>query len=113
MTWRDVFKPPFQLGWCGVGVCDDNEQKVLDITENEEYALKILNVLNGGEEHLPFMPFSAKGLFIIDSTRNPVIIMRGWGYLTGVGGLNLAPKQAAKIQDELQGWILKRLNGEE
>lgn len=38
-------------------------------------------------------------------------LVRGWGYLTGCGGLNLPEDLAAKIQDEFIAYILDRLNG--
>ena len=40
-------------------------------------------------------------------------LVRGWGYLTGYGGLNLPEDLAAKIQDEFIAYILGRLNGKE
>ena len=38
-------------------------------------------------------------------------LIRGWGYLTGCGGLNLPEDLAAKIQDEFIAYILGKLNG--
>ena len=38
-------------------------------------------------------------------------LVRGWGYLTGYGGLNLPEDLAAKIQDEFIAYILGKLNG--
>ena len=38
-------------------------------------------------------------------------LVRGWGYLTGCGGLNLPEDLAAKIQDEFIAYILGKLNG--
>ena len=40
-------------------------------------------------------------------------LVRGWGYLTGYGGLNLPEDLAAKIQNEFIAYILDRLNGKE
>ena len=40
-------------------------------------------------------------------------LIRGWGYLTGCGGLNLPEDLAAKIQDEFIEYILDKLNGKE
>lgn len=37
-------------------------------------------------------------------------LVRGWGYLIGVGGLNLPADKAAKIQDDFGNWIIKTLN---
>ena len=38
-------------------------------------------------------------------------LVRGWGYLTSCGGLNLPKDLAAKIQDEFIEYILGKLNG--
>lgn len=39
-----------------------------------------------------------------------VILIRGWGYLTGQGGLNLDPELAGNLQNQLREWICTRLN---
>ena len=40
-------------------------------------------------------------------------LVRGWGYLTGCGGLNLPKDLAAKMQDGFIEYILDKLNGNE
>lgn len=40
-------------------------------------------------------------------------LVRGWGYLTGCGGLNLPKDLAAKMQDGFIAYILGKLNGNE
>ena len=37
--------------------------------------------------------------------------MRGWGFLTSVGSLNLPCEESKAIQDSLRDWIVDRLNG--
>ena len=39
-----------------------------------------------------------------------VLLVRGWGMLTGVGGYHLPVEEASKIQDEFTAHILKCLN---
>lgn len=39
-----------------------------------------------------------------------VLLVRGWGMLTGVGGYNLDPSVASQIQDNFTEFILKQLN---
>lgn len=41
---------------------------------------------------------------------HPVISIRGWGYLTSPGGLNLSSDDAAKIQDDFGKYIVEKLN---
>lgn len=38
-------------------------------------------------------------------------LVRGWGHLTGCGGLNLPVKLASEMQDGFMNYILDRLNG--
>lgn len=40
-------------------------------------------------------------------------LVRGWGRLTGCGGLNLPEDLAAKMQDGFITYILNKLNGKE
>lgn len=39
-----------------------------------------------------------------------ILLVRGWGMLTGVGGYNLDPSVASQIQDDFTKFILKQLN---
>ena len=39
-----------------------------------------------------------------------ILLVRGWGMLTGVGGYNLDPSVASQIQDDFTEFILKQLN---
>lgn len=41
-----------------------------------------------------------------------VILLRGWGHLTGCDALNLPGHEAAKIQDDFGEWIVKKLKQE-
>lgn len=40
----------------------------------------------------------------------PIILIRGWGMLTGTGGFNLPSHKAIKIQDEFTEYIVNTLN---
>lgn len=39
-----------------------------------------------------------------------IILIRGWGYLTGIGGLHLSESDAVKIQDDFGQYIINTLN---
>jgi hypothetical protein len=53
---------------------------------------------------------------VIDLTKNPVfdnepvLSIRGWGYLTGIGGLRLDVNTAAQLQDQFGDYIVEQLN---
>lgn len=38
------------------------------------------------------------------------MLVRGWGYLIGTGGLNLSAEEATKIQDDFGNWIVETLS---
>jgi len=44
-----------------------------------------------------------------DDNEREFIILRGWGHLTGVGGLALKGTDAAKIQDDFAEYIINTL----
>lgn len=54
-------------------------------------------------------------IFVItkDGRKFPLMLVRGWGMLTGNGvcGFGLEPDEAEKIQDQLIDYILEKLNG--
>lgn len=40
----------------------------------------------------------------------PLLRIRGWGHLTGIGGLHLSEDKAKEIQDAFGNYIVKQLN---
>jgi hypothetical protein len=55
--------------------------------------------------------FVSKGCHIFaEGSDKPVIRVRGWGKLTGLGGFKLTEDEAVKIQDEFVAYILEKLN---
>jgi len=49
----------------------------------------------------PPFRYDSEGQKVFDSEGNMVADIRGWGYLTGRGGLDLSPDIAEKVQDEM------------
>ena len=45
-----------------------------------------------------------------ESNIQPLLIIRGWGRLIGIGGYHLPPKKAKEIQDEFALYIVEQLN---
>lgn len=80
-----------------------------------EYKQKVLNKINGLESDIPKEGayYYHDGGRIIVKTQNrdlEIILMRGWGMLTGVGGYNLPLEEAAKIQDAFADYCVEMLN---
>lgn len=109
----NVFIPPFsQRSW--MSILDSNHHKVMDfcgnikIEQREEFLEKICKILNGyttGNIKLKVEYSEPHILF----GGNKFFLMRGWGYLTGCGGLRLSPELASKMQDKFAEWVVNKL----
>ena len=110
MNWIDVFTPPFSI--TGVMVFDSRDRFVMNTYVSNESTDKILDKLNGIHNKPPKNGrFSLKdGDQKIYYNNHPIFLIRGWGRLTGSGGLNLPHMEAVKLQDDFATWIVKRLN---
>lgn len=76
-----------------------------------EAKLAIINLLNGDEDKPVIREVKYSGGYVSIGGIN-VMLLRGWGHLTGCGALNLPPEEAAKIQDDFGEWIVKKLKQE-
>lgn len=62
------------------------------------------NVPSAVSCYAPFKPpfkYDKMGGYIFDNDNNMIFDMRGWGYLTGTGGLGLSPEEGIEIQDRI------------
>ncbi len=110
--WRNYFKTPFKDGY-GIYIHDANGHPVADYIARvgENTVSNIIKSLNG--EYV-----SDKGhVFTFDKETatiqidgQPIIRMRGWGYLTGVGGCKLSPEKAWEVQQSIAEFICEQLN---
>lgn len=57
----------------------------------------------------PFVYHEA-GQWILDSDHNVVLDIRGWGFLTGCGGLWMSPEKASVVQDSIGKHVTELLN---
>lgn len=109
--FEKYFKLPFRLDNFGDYVFDTNERMVFTFAEDVEVQKDLVKKINGEdvnidvELNLLYEPSLAVILNGIDL----FIDIRGWGYLTGTGGLNLPDEQAQKIQDDLAEYIIEKL----
>ena len=77
---------------------------------NEKIINKVVDIINGDIES-DFLPeWQSNGIDIFYQ-KEYVFHVRGWGYLVGLGGLNLPTDIAEKIQDEFILYTINRLNG--
>lgn len=79
----------------------------------EESQNKIISILNGDNDQKIEHPLKYEDGYISICKEDKwfkIMLIRGWGYLIGTGGLNLSADKAAKIQDDFGNWIVKTLN---
>lgn len=77
----------------------------------------IVGVLNGTRDlsemgmdlKLNYNPDDTTIYVDIDGEQREFIIVRGWGNLTGIGGMNLPEEEAAEIQDAFGNYIVESL----
>ena len=109
-TYKDVYKLPLEEnhGW----IYDQKNNFVFQfLIDDEKTEQKILDVINGKEnlKNLDLVFKHEKGQ-IIDKSGLAIILIRGWGNLTGTGAMNLSVEEAANIQDTFADFIVERLN---
>ncbi len=109
-TYTDVYQLPLEEnhGW----IYDQKGNFVFQfMIDDEKTERKILNVINGEEnfKNLDLVFKHEKGQ-IVDKSGLPIILIRGWGNLTGIGAMNLSVEEASNIQDTFASFIVERLN---
>jgi hypothetical protein len=108
--WTDVYKLPLTLSeysW----VYDDNENFVFQFaTENRNLQRKVTDCINGKIKPTEVTStFVYENGFIQTDKGVKLILIRGWGYLTGQGALNLPFEEAKNIQDTFAQFIISKL----
>ena len=115
MTFDEVFKGPFKADECCCYIwCNDGTQVCFDVMDERDQKLgkRIEDCLNDvwGCEHFNDIGISDDGQYICNG-HTPLLCVRGWGHLTGTGGLNLSGEEARQIQDEFVKWAADMLSG--
>lgn len=109
-TYKDVYQLPLED--MHGRIYDQNENFVFQfIIDDEKTQQKILDVINGKEnfKNLDLLFKHEQGQ-IVDKSGLPIILIRGWGNLTGTGAMNLSVEEASNIQDTFASFIVERLN---
>jgi len=119
MDWKSVYKFPLELKYSTKVMTPDFEMAfdfipsfVKDIETLQislEDKQKIVRILNGSDEKVKMLHnYSYKNgtIFVNDLA---LIWIRGWGHLTGQGGLRLKDDEAISIQDGFANFIISTL----
>lgn len=114
-TYKEIFLP---LEIYGAGKVFANGHMAFDFAYkwlypdcaeiSEDKQDLVVDILNGkNDTKLDLSLTYSNG--IIYAQEREFIIIRGWGYLTGCGGLNLDQTEAAIIQDQFAIYIINKL----
>ena len=126
MDWQTVYKLPLKARISGLKVFTADNVMAFDFvfgplaniiegsirTLSESDRNNVVDLVNGtkkGTVEGIILYNKEEGTITIDG--NAIILIRGWGHLTGSGGLNLPPKRAAAIQDGFANYIVEKLTG--
>lgn len=107
LTFKDVYAPPFRIVDLSIYVYSSNGIKTFTAFGDKAQAHMnhIVGLLNGeASEKYDKSDVSVDKdkLYVKDC----MIMVRGWGALTGSGGYGFNPTVAAKIQDNFIQWVV-------
>ena len=88
----------------GLGIDDKSIHDIIAKLNGDKNVI-IENYYNFTYKDGEIWAFSAKA-----KKKKKVMLIRGWGHLTGIGGLHLSESAAAKIQDDFGQYIINILN---
>lgn len=121
MTWQDAWKLPLKFLYSKALDAKSNmafdfashllsEGPVAQISKEDKQ--RLIDIVNGDKEPVKSNTYSYEDGWIMfhqDGQKLPFLLIRGWGHLTGSGGLNLQPETAGRLQDEFAQYIISRL----
>lgn len=128
--FKQHFTLPIKSMFNYAKVFDDNNQLMFDfmsdwmsgIVIQKVYSLpneqrqQIIDILNGEKQSKLFekgyLVHHKDGVILLNikDVQYAIILIRGWGYLTGINGLNLSSEKAIEIQESLVDYICQKLN---
>lgn len=112
--FEKYFKLPFKADKFGIYAWDANDKMVLqfdyEIFDEEEMEMLVTQINGETPENgnITFGELTYKNSDFF-SNGEYIFCIRGWGYLTGEGGMNLTETEACEIQDDLANYILNKL----
>lgn len=108
----EIYKPPFHISEPFI-FSSNGVMAFTILTGDNELIWKILNALNEEDAHLDLDGITCKDdVFILKDGKN-ILMVRGWGHLTGCGALKLPDKEAIVIQDAFRDWVLGKISRKE
>lgn len=119
MDFKEVYTPPFRVSMNGMYTISSSHATTFTAFDDlsQIYMSRIVKILNGEDLTIKFdkknVTIKDKTKIIITNSRGEkaIILVRGWGRLTG-GNLMLPPTEAAKLQDEFIQWVIDTITEE-
>ena len=118
MTWEIAYKAPFHsVPGCETLILTSEYVSAFDIMP-EDLELSVIEEILRRINNLPPKSLLPSGEFKIFADDPSIILLnnikfisiRGFGYLTGPGGLNLSERDAINIQNSFANYVCDRLN---
>lgn len=112
MKITEIFQPPFRAE--GAFIYSANGAMVLMAANCRNYPKEMMGrvaqLLNGEDT-----PKGGASVGVNDEeicvNGDPLLVVRGWEYLTGANGLNLPQNKAIEAQRSFAVWVVDRLRG--
>lgn len=106
--WKNYYKLPLRYDvHSHYAFTADNVMALTFGAIDSASAEKIVSIINGFIESSIHGLTLEDGVFRLDG--DTLMMVRGWGHLTGTGARNLDGDKAAEIQDEFAEYIFNRL----
>jgi hypothetical protein len=119
MTFKEAYKFPLSVLDGTVWTRDENMAFMFanNVLADDPHILSwhgqfnVVKSINGYEADLAPLELSYNPKdATISLNGKTFLIIRGWGHLTGSGGLNLPEDTATRLQDEFAEYIIKQLS---
>ena len=115
--WQEYYKFPLKVDvYCDIITWTADKQRAFDwcVDIPLDKKQELVDVLNNTTQHSFKHKFYRENSYIFSENpifkKEPVLSIRGWGYLTGPGGCHLDHETAAQIQDAFGDYIVEQLN---
>lgn len=110
ISFLEVYKLPLNIDSNSIYIISDSNVTTFSIlTSNINKIKKIIEAINGESNKKYDNVLYRDEVIYVDN--DPIFIIRGWEYLTGIGGLNSPFKKAIEIQDSFCNWVVNKLKG--
>jgi hypothetical protein len=109
----EIYKPPFRAD--SSYIYSSNGVMSLMATDNnhdpEKLMLRTVEILNGDSESIgnPNISYYNGEIYL---NSNVIMVVRGFGHLTGEGALNLSLDEAMRVQDQFGEWVCRKLRND-